>query len=176
MAVEFVKVDQGLKPGSSLIMLGEISACIRNPEMKSVAFQPVVTDLFDPLFRQGWIFHNKSPCLQQAYKIGRRGVRLRIRPVVTVNRYKRRRGLVRFRKPESRAAHCRDFYAPDFRLAQVKFFQYLRKNRVRSRLLVVGISHLGLDFMARKSIPQKLRNREVRCKVEDWDGLAGCLR
>ena len=33
-------------------------------------------------------------------------------------RYKRRRGLVRFRKPESRAAHCHGFYAPDFRVAQ----------------------------------------------------------
>lgn len=40
-----------------------------------------------------------------------------------VIRYKRRRGLVRFRKPESRAAHCRGLYARDFRVAQGEIFQ-----------------------------------------------------
>jgi hypothetical protein len=69
------------------------------------------------------MFHNKAPLPKYLNQIRRRGVGLAVGSVNWVNEYKRRRGLVRFRKPDSRAAHCREFYDLDFRMAQAKIFE-----------------------------------------------------
>lgn len=77
-----------------------------------------------------WIFHNKTALMKHLNQIRRRGVRLAVESVNWLNGYKKRRGLVRFLKPESRAAHCREFYDLDFRMAQAKIFEVAGQNAV----------------------------------------------
>ena len=65
-------------------------------------------------------------------------------------RYKERRGLVRFRKPESRAAHCRDLYGCDFRLAQVEFFHRSGESGVGVGSFLLIFCHLNFLILRKK--------------------------
>jgi hypothetical protein len=58
----------------------------------------------------------------------------------------KRRGLVRFRNPESRAAHCRNFYALDFWLAQAEIFDFMEQSCIQEGGFVLRFSHLKANL------------------------------
>ena len=110
--------------------------CVADSEVKPVTLEAIVAYFFDPFFGGSRIFDAYAATLKKLDEIGRRSVGLSVGLVNRLNPYKRRRGLVRFRKPESRAAHCRDFYGLDIRMAQAKFSQGLGKDVVRAQVFL----------------------------------------
>jgi hypothetical protein len=118
--------------------------------VKPITLEAIVAYLFDPFFGACRIFDAKAAFLKKLNEIGRRSVGLRVGLVNGLNPYKRRRGLVRFRKPESRAAHCREFYDLDFRMAQVKFLEFTCQNPVWIFAIFLVFRHLRSRFGLKK--------------------------
>ena len=118
VTVEFIEIREVLEAGAGPVVTGQLTVAITDAELQAVASDPIISDLPEPEDGCGWIRNFQASSLKNRDQVLCRSVGLRIDPVDRMIRYKRRRGLVRFRKPESRAAHCRGFYAPDFRVAQ----------------------------------------------------------
>jgi hypothetical protein len=150
VSVEFVKLGELLESCSRKKVVCQFPDRIADPQLEAVSGKAVVTDLLQPLNRERRIRYFQPAAFEDWNQLCRRFARFRVDPVYFMILYKGRRGLVRFRKPESRAAHCRDLYGFDFRLAQVEFFHLSGESGVGIDSFLLILCHLYFWILRKK--------------------------
>lgn len=117
---------------------------------KTIAGEAVVANLAQPIDGVLMVGDGEATGFENIDQVRMARVVLCKRSVHRMFRYKRRRGLVRFRKPESRAAHCRSLYGCDLRVTQVEIFHLTGEGGVGIISFLLIFSHWSVSGLQSK--------------------------